>query len=442
MTDPTHPTHPLRPLRLDHLTCELADHEARREARGGLGVAVARLVEQLADAGARSRVLMPAGAHAAGVHARAWGRIAALPVEGRGADRIASLTDLAQREREHEAASVFVAHDHECAAAAVLARRSRPNDRVVLWLHSLYDTPHPAELPEHVRSQLRGDSVVASALEIADLVVTSAGVLADARALDWPPRMRATQTTLLAAAERGCVLTVEANACLPASLPSQPLSRPARPRVLLAARPGVHKGAGVFIEIAAALAHLDVEFIGLGDPEAGGLTREMPGVDRIEWLDWQTPESFWSLLRGATCVLMPSVSEGFGLAAAEADAIGVPVIYSDVGGLRSLPTSARATSIGLTPAERRELYRLWGDLIGSNAAGAWAAWTAARPRLDALIERWIEHVRRAVRDGAVASTPASIVARTPPSPASWGARLLTALGERPQDPTRPVLPSP
>ena len=42
---------------IDHLAHELAPHGAR----GGLGVALARLVEQLADVGVRSRVFVPAG---------------------------------------------------------------------------------------------------------------------------------------------------------------------------------------------------------------------------------------------------------------------------------------------------------------------------------------------------------------------------------------------
>jgi hypothetical protein len=274
--------------------------------------------------------------------------------------------------------------------------------------------------------------VVASAIEIADVIVTSAGVLADARELDWPPRMRATQTTLLSAAERGRVLTLEANACLPSSLPSVARMAPTRPQVVFAARPGVHKGAGIFIEIVQALAQLDIDFIGLGDPEAGGLDRNTPGVARIRWLDWQTPERFWSLLRNATCVLMPSLSEGFGLAAAEADALGVPVLYNDIGGLRSLPMSARARSIGLSHAERSSIHQLWGELIGTDSARAWAAWASARPRLDSLIERWIEQVRCTVLDAA--STP---VVSAPSAPATWGAQLLAALAAR----NAPVLPS-
>ena len=159
-------------LEIDHLALELWPHGAR----GGLGVAVSRLVEQLADVGIRSRVFVPAGALAVGRHEQAWGEIVALPVAGTGADRIASLTELARTERTRLGpASVFVAHDHECAAAAILARRdAAQGERVVYWLHSLYDSPHPQMLPDPLRAQLRcDDSLVAAALEVADLIVTA-----------------------------------------------------------------------------------------------------------------------------------------------------------------------------------------------------------------------------------------------------------------------------
>lgn len=418
---------------VDHIAIELAPHGAK----GGLGAAVARLVEQLAEAGARSRVFVPAGVLAAGRHAQAWGEVVALPVVGIGPARVASLTELALRERARlGAARVFVAHDHECAAAAVLAKREAASgERVVYWLHSLYDSPLPHELPDPLRGQLRrDDSLVAAALEIADLVVTSGGVLADARELDWPRRMQATRVALVAGAAHGCVLTVEADGCLPKSMVTPDGIAAERPRVVFAARPGVHKGAGVFIEIAAALAGEDVEFIGLGDPAAAGLDPRTPGVSRIRWLDWQTPQSLWSLVCSARCIVMPSITEGFGLAAAEVDALGVPSIYSDIGGLRSRPTSARATAIGLTPREREDLYRLWGDSIGTDTAGSWAAWARARRRFDSLIERWIEQVRHTVA-AAQPNTEA-------PAPIStnWGPRLLAALAELGGDRRVPMLP--
>ncbi|HLT35683.1 MAG TPA: glycosyltransferase, partial [Enhygromyxa sp.] len=320
-----------RPTSVEHVAVELWP----QQARGGLGMAVGRLVEQLADAGARSRVLMPSGSLAVGEHPTAWGTIVALPIASRGAERIAAYSELAGA--AHAPGSLLVCHDHEAAAAALLARHRHSDARIVVWLHSLYDTPHPSELPPALRELSRPDSLTAGALEIADLIVTSAGILADARELDWPPRMQATRAALLRAAERGQVCLVEADQCLP-STPS-PIDAPAseRPRLLFAARPGVHKGAGIFLAIVERLAALDVEFVALGDPLAAGLDPRDPTVARVRWLPWLSPDQFYPLLRSSTCALLPSLSEGFGLVAAEADALGVPLLYNDIGGLRSLP---------------------------------------------------------------------------------------------------------
>lgn len=408
---------------IDHVAIELAPHDAR----GGLGVAVARLVEQLADAGVHSRVLTPAASLDVGEHRRPWGAVVALPCPGVGAERIATYTE--QAVAALAPGSTLICHDHEAAAAAILARTRQPDTRIVVWLHSLYDTPHPSELPTALRELLPPDSILAGALAIADTIVTSAGILADARELDWPPRMRATQAALLRATERGDVCLVEADQCLPRAPLRVPATTPDRPRFVFAARPGVHKGAGIFLAIVERLAALDmldmldIDFVALGDPQLAGLDPRDPTVSRIRWLPWLAPEQFWSLLRSSTCTLLPSLSEGFGLVAAEADALGVPLLYNDVGGLRSLPTSARATPIGLRSDERASLYRLWGELIGTDTPTAWARWHAARPNLDPLIERWIDRVRSLAIDGP----PPPTTNASPPARPSWAEALLSAL---------------
>ena len=188
--------------------------------------------------------------------------------------------------------------------------------------------------------------------------------------------------------------------------------------MLFASRPGVHKGAGIFVAIADALANLDIEFIGLGDPIAAGIDPRA----NIRWLDWQTPTECWSLMRSSSCVVIPSLTEGFGLAAAEADALGVPIIYSEIAGLRSLPTSRRATPIRLMKSDRIDFYGLWGDLIGTDTSTAWATWSSARPRFAPLINRWTEQVRHVVLE-----SPARLRAQPLSSTPTWGRRLRFAL---------------
>lgn len=56
-------------------------------------------------------------------------------------------------------------------------------------------------------------------------------------------------------------------------------------------------------------------------------------TDRIIWLGKKSPEKVYQLYSVIDIVVVPSVFEGFSLAAAEAMAAGVPVVGSNVGGL-------------------------------------------------------------------------------------------------------------
>ncbi|GLZ51671.1 glycosyltransferase family 1 protein [Actinomycetospora sp. NBRC 106378] len=58
-----------------------------------------------------------------------------------------------------------------------------------------------------------------------------------------------------------------------------------------------------------------------------------PGVDFVEAPD---DDELWALLRGASALVLPTLYEGFGMPVVEAQAVGVPVICSDLPVLREV----------------------------------------------------------------------------------------------------------
>ncbi len=71
------------------------------------------------------------------------------------------------------------------------------------------------------------------------------------------------------------------------------------------------------------------------------LVAELDLVDRVIFVPPQPHELLSTFYRAADVCLVPSRSESFGLVALEAAACGVPVVASDVGGLRSLVEDGR-----------------------------------------------------------------------------------------------------
>jgi glycosyltransferase involved in cell wall biosynthesis len=411
-----------RPIpRFTHVANELAPYHVV----GGLGIAVGRLVEQLAAAGARSRVLTGATERLPTPRAESWGEVVPLPCIGHDDERIASLTELALHEVTSHANDdeVLVAHDDEAAALLVHARRRGVRSRLVYWLHSLYDRP-AGQLPARLRRGLAPGSLGASALAAADLVVTSPGILADASSLAWPSPLDALQEALLHARERGATLALEASLGLLAQPPTHvPPPLPSRPRVVFASRPSVHKGVGFFLALAARLGHLDVDFIATGDPGPARIDMTRPGASRIRWVGWLQPAELVELLRSASCVVAPSLSEGFGLGAAEVAQLGVPLLYHDIGGLRSLPPSPTTVAVALDPSERVACYQTWAELQTGERAQLWAAWDRAAPRLASLVERWVAQVEHVLTRGV--PEPARAAGPTPRLTApSWGRALV------------------
>jgi len=81
---------------------------------------------------------------------------------------------------------------------------------------------------------------------------------------------------------------------------------------------------------------LKLEVVGSGPQrvQLEALAAELMLTSRVQFLGWQ--QSVFKYLEGWDLCILPSLEEGFGLAAAEAMASGVPVVASRVGGLEEV----------------------------------------------------------------------------------------------------------
>jgi hypothetical protein len=128
-------------------------------------------------------------------------------------------------------------------------------------------------------------------------------------------------------------------------------------------------------------------------------------------------------MRGAACTVLPSVTEGFGLAAAESASRGVPTLYQQVGGHHSLQSFPDALPVPLTPSERARLYALWSELLDTHPDSL-EVWRRHETSLKPLVDKWVEAVKSVVsRRGQTREVEATQFSRRP-SEERWGSRLL------------------
>src|SRR6185369_4578198 len=116
--------------------------------------------------------------------------------------------------RANGGSDAVIAHSLEGAMSVILRNGDRSCEPSVFWLHSLYDPPI-SDLSKDQRRLLPFPSLLASAVMMADIVVTSTGVLQDAREFEWPGRLKDLQKALMIASDEHRVLTVESMGCLP-----------------------------------------------------------------------------------------------------------------------------------------------------------------------------------------------------------------------------------
>src|SRR5437588_6553339 len=237
--------------------------------RGCAAYAIRRLANQLTGLGIETRVLLPdwpdtrPGKDLTPLLMPIFLKMRA---ELRRAPRVlqcsefcrAALEAVEQIRTSAESGAV-IAHGDEGAMFIILRSGKRSFEPSVFWLHSLYDPPIN-DLSKNQRQILPSGSLLSSAVMMADIVVTSTGILQDAREFEWPDRLRELQNALIIASAEHRVLTVESMGCLPVANDSpcemihgsnlEKLKTVPSPYVLFPARPSLDKGLGFFAAIA------------------------------------------------------------------------------------------------------------------------------------------------------------------------------------------------
>jgi glycosyltransferase involved in cell wall biosynthesis len=162
------------------------------------------------------------------------------------------------------------------------------------------------------------------------------------------------------------VRTIYNGVPLPTDLAARPEA--GEPVIGAVSRFSPEKGLDVLIEAFARLRRGRLVLIGDGDerPRLEALVEACGLADRVHFAGWLTGP--WTAQWGLDALVVPSRSEGFGLAAVEAMLAGIPVVATNVGGLPELIEQER-TGL-LVPADDPDalagaIARVMDDPIGA-----------------------------------------------------------------------------
>jgi glycosyltransferase involved in cell wall biosynthesis len=382
--------------------------------RGGTAYAIRRLADQLTGLGIETRVLLPDC-----LDTRPGKDLTPLlkPMSLRMPDDLhraprgvqcsefsRAALDAVEQIRTSAGSDAVIAHSLEGAMFTVLRNGKRSCEPLVFWLHSLYDPPLNDSSKDQ-RKLMPFRTLLASAVMMADIVVTSTGILKDARDFEWPEPLEDLQRALMVASAEDRVLTVESMGCLP-EVPKYSRNKMIQssnlgnlkdvpsPYVLFPGRPSVDKGLGIFAAIAERLRADKISCVAVQRPAHGAKSANPSRKTPLYWLPWLTQDELVVAMRNAACTVLPSITEGFGLAAAESISQGVTTLYQEVGGHHGLPALPNAVPVPLTTTERAQLYGLWSELFGSD--DYWSVWTRHEISLRPLIDKWVEAIRSVV----------------------------------------------
>jgi glycosyltransferase involved in cell wall biosynthesis len=210
----------------------------------------------------------------------------------------------------------------------VLALKRRLGFRLSVFLHG-------AEIRSLQCEWRRYRDVLRWALREADVVVAVSEELRR-EAIEFEPGVAATATWI-------------PNGVDVAAIRGAPAARRPRPYVLFAGRLERVKNPGFALTaFARAVTEMDLDpaldlvFAGVGSEEAAlAKAAARSGLaDRVHLLGVLTRPEVYALMRSAACLVVPSLAEGHPFVVLEAWAAGLPVLASDVKGLRNLVDAA------------------------------------------------------------------------------------------------------
>jgi glycosyltransferase involved in cell wall biosynthesis len=402
--------------------------------RGGTAYAIRRLADQLTDLAVETRVLLPDSLNAGSGKDLLTLVPLKMPAGISRAPRMVQCSEFCrialETVRTSARSDAVIAHSDEGAMFTILRNGKRHAEPSVFWLHSLYDPPID-DLSKEQHALLPSPSLLASAVTTADIVVTSTGILKDTRELEWPDRLKELQQALKIASAEDRMLTVEAMGCLPGVPKNSPnrltrssnlenLKNVPSPYILFPGRPSVDKGLGIFAAIAERLRADNIACVAVEQPAPRAKWENPSRNAPIYWLPWLAQDELLVAMRNAACTVLPSITEGFGLAAAESISQGVTTLYHEVGGHHSLQAFPSALPVALTTSERTQLYNLWSELIGIHP-NSWDVWTRHEVSLRPLVDKWVEAIRSVVyrADSGIGNTPFP----EPPMEERWGNKL-------------------
>jgi alpha-1,3-rhamnosyl/mannosyltransferase len=196
---------------------------------------------------------------------------------------------------------------------------------------------------------------------------------------------------------------------VPGPLPSNLLDAGIRPPYLLYFGGTVpRKRLDWTLDLYRALERQDVGLVICGVPEASHeLYRQKLNPELragVVFAPFLAAEDMPSLYQNALAVLYPTLYEGFGFPALNAQAVGTPIVFSNVSSLREL---VGPTSIALDPDDtnawlaacRGLIERRLANMIPDEAARAWAAQFSWKNSADAHWEVYCEAAARGRRIG-------------------------------------------
>jgi glycosyltransferase involved in cell wall biosynthesis len=163
-----------------------------------------------------------------------------------------------------------------------------------------------------------------------------------------------------------------------------------RDTVVLLGSPAPHKNAGLVVGLSERLARagLRIAVVGAADPRVFSTAISERDGAGVEWLGRVSDGELTALLQDCLCLAFPSLTEGFGLPALEAMAVGCPVVASD---RASLPEVCGDAALYAPPDDADA----WFDrLIELHASPRRRADLIARGKAQASRYRWSQSAGR------------------------------------------------
>jgi glycosyltransferase involved in cell wall biosynthesis len=141
-----------------------------------------------------------------------------------------------------------------------------------------------------------------------------------------------------------------------------------RPLVLCVAQKRPYKNLASLVRAVSELPDLGIELVLPGAPteheaELRALAERLGVHERVRFLAWVSEEELEDLYAAATCFVLPSLIEGFGLPVLEAMARGVPVACSD---RPALPEVAGDAALLFDPADQNAITDAVRRLVGDE----------------------------------------------------------------------------